>query len=228
MSDVRTNPAAIAEYYAHLVEFESVILHFYCDSNHLVTVGIGHLVDRDGAADSVGEGLARALAQRGDVTFTLRGVGVGVDDVVADWKRVKEHGRTHPEVPGGRYAAVAHLRATEQSVRNLLNDKIAEFANQLYRNRPFMLEYDPHVAIALIDARYNPATIRLYEATTPEIPRMWDALNPRHKDFSPTKAVSLFESIWAHKRSVPMRYINRHYRRTQFMRQGLRAMGYEA
>jgi hypothetical protein len=55
---------------------------------------------------------------------------------------------------------------------------------------------------------------------------MWNALNPRHKDFNPSNAVSLFESIWAHKRSVPMRYINRHFRRTQFMRRGLSAMGY--
>jgi hypothetical protein len=227
VSDFRTDRAAFSEYYAHLVEFESLIQHFYCDANHLVTVGIGHLVDREGGADAVGQGLARALARRGDVAFTLRGVGVDVDAVVADWQRVKDHGRTHPETPGGRFGTVAQLRITEQSVRNLLNDKVTEFADQLYRNRPFMLEYDPHVAIALIDARYNPATIRLYEGTTPEIPKMWNALDPRHKEFNPGRAVSLFESTWAYKQSVPMRYIQRHHARTQFMRKGLGAMGYD-
>src|SRR6185369_12181975 len=98
-----TNPDRMAELYDHLVRMESAIPYLYCDNVGLVTVAIGFLVDQRGAADSVGEGQARTLANRNDVTFTLNGAAVGANDVVNDWKRVKTYGRAHPGVGAGSY-----------------------------------------------------------------------------------------------------------------------------
>lgn len=226
MADVRTDPLAMATIYAHLVAFESVIPYFYCDSRQLVTIAIGYLVDQDGAADSVGEGLARTLAGRGDVTFTLNGAVVAARDVVADWTRVKTHGRTHPRDNAADYRTVAQLRVNDQTIRSLTTSKLTTFANALYRSRPFMMEYDTRVAIALLDARYNPAGVPLYTADNPDIPKMWNALDPRHRAFDPKHGIALFESIWAFKRSVPERYIRRHAQRVRWMSEGLTAMGY--
>jgi hypothetical protein len=224
--DLRTDPLRMAELYAHLKEMESTVPYFYCDDHHLVTIAIGYLVDQSGAADEVGAGLARALARRGDVAFTRNGVGVDADDVVADWRRVKTHGSTHPADGAPRYAAVAQLRVSDQTMRNLTNTKVAAFADQLYANRPFVVEYDARVAMAFIDARYNPARVQLYTADNPDVPKMWNALDPRHREFNPTTGIALFESIWAYKQSVPERYIRRHFRRVQWMRLGLSEMGY--
>jgi len=216
----------MAELYAHLVAFESVVPYFYCDDHHLVTIAIGYLADQSGARDDVGERLARGLAGRGDVAFTRNGVGVDAEAVVADWRRVKERGRTHPADNAADYRNVAQLRVSDQTMRNLTNTKIATFAAALYAARAFMIEYDPRVAMAIVDARYNPAQVPLYTGDVPEIPRMWNALDPRHRDFNPKQAIALFEGIWANKRSVPARYIRRHFARVQFMRRGLEAMGY--
>jgi hypothetical protein len=216
----------MAELYAHLVLVESAIPYFYCDDHHLVTLAIGYLVDQDRAADDVGIGLARAVARRADVTFTRAGAAVDVAEVVADWQRVKDHGRTHPHDAAGDYARVALLRINDVTMRNLTTTKITTFANALYAARPFIIEYDPRVAMAIVDARYNPASVQLYTAENPDIPRMWDALDPRHRSFDPKQALALFESIWATKRSVPARYIRRHFQRVEWMRQGLSAMAY--
>jgi hypothetical protein len=80
--------------------------------------------------------------------------------------------------------------------------------------------------MALVDARYNPAGVALYAYSNLDIPKMWNALDPRHRHFDPTRAIALFESIWACKQSVPERYIRRHFRRVQWMRIGLSQMGY--
>lgn len=225
MADLRTDPARMAELFAHLKEMESFVPYFYCDDHQLVTIGIGYLVDQTGAADNVGEGLARALARSGDVTFTRNGVGVDADEVATDWQRVKTHGRHNPRDDARRFANVAQLRISDQSVRNLTDRTVRSFATQLYRNRPFVLDYDPRVAMAFVDVRYNPARVALYASTTPDVPRMWNALDPRHADFAPLRAIALFEAIWAHKQSVPVRYIRRHFQRVQWMRQGLAQMG---
>jgi hypothetical protein len=130
-------------------------------------------------------------------------------------------------------SAILHLAqrgypAATTSSRTLAasTPKITTFANALYTNRPFILEYDPRVAMALIDARYNPAGVPLYTGENPDIPKMWNALDPRHRDFDPKQGIALFEVIWGTKRSVPARYIRRHFQRVEWMRHGLSAMGY--
>jgi len=225
MAELMTNPDRMAELYDHLVRMESAIPYLYCDNVGLVTVAIGFLVDQRGAADSVGEGQARTLANRNDVTFTLNGAAVGANDVVNDWKRVKAYGRAHPGVGAGSYRTVAQLRISNQTMRNLTYGRVTDFANTLYSRRPFIREHDPYVAMALLDARYNPAGVALYTAQNPDIPRMWNALNPYHRDFDPNRAVELFESIWANKTNVAARYIQRHFLRVQWMRQGFEEMG---
>jgi NAD(P)-dependent dehydrogenase (short-subunit alcohol dehydrogenase family) len=121
----------MAELYAHLREMESAIPYFYCDDHQLVTIAIGYLVDQTGATDAVGQGLARALARRGDVAFARNGAGVDADAVVADWQRVKAHGRANPRDNAARFGAVAQLRISDLSMRNLVNTTIASYANQL-------------------------------------------------------------------------------------------------
>jgi hypothetical protein len=225
MTDLRTDQRRMAELVSHLVAMEGVFPYLYCDHVGLVTIAIGFLVDQRGASDAVGENIARQLATRPDVTFTRNGAAVGAADVGADWRRVKARGRTHPNSRARDYRTVAQLRISDATVRNLTNSKILTFANALYQKRPFILRHDPRVAMALVDARYNPAGVPLYTAKNPNIPKMWNALNPQHRDFNPAQGLSLFESTWATKSNVAARYIQRHFLRVQWMYFGLQDSG---
>lgn len=219
MADLRTDNAGMAELLDHLLEREGAIDHFYCDHRGLVTIAVGYLVDRDGAPDAAGRQLALNLASRGDVKFsTAAGAAANVAAVEADWQRIKEHGRQNPGLGARGYAAVAQLRIDHTTVGSITGAKVRTFLDDLYQKRPFILNHDVHVAMALIDARYNPAGVALY-ADDPRLQQMWSALDTGHAQFDPNRAVQLFEQIWANHGNE--RYGQRHQRRVAWLRAGL-------
>jgi hypothetical protein len=219
MADLRTDAGGMAELLAHLLEREGAIDHFYCDHRGLVTIAIGFLVDRDGAPDVAGKQLAQTLASRGDVKFVrAAGAAASVADVEADWQRVKEYGRQNPGVGARRYGSVAQLRIDRATIDSITGAKVRTFLDDLYQRRPFILNHDVQVAMALIDTRYNPAGVALY-GDAPQLQQMWTALDAGHAHFDPAQAVQLFEQIWQGRGNE--RYGDRHQRRVGWMRAGL-------
>ena len=167
MSDLRRNALRMRELLEHIVECEGAIAHFYCDHHGLVTIGVGYLVDEAGAANAAGEDRARRLAERPDVRFSQSSGQLVTDaEVLRDWRRVKQYGVEHPGVGAAQYGAVANLRIDSPSIRNLLDTTVRAFADELYRQRPFLMSFDERVAMAFVDVRYNPARVRLYGAET--------------------------------------------------------------
>lgn len=198
----------------HLRERESAVPHLYCDDRGLVTIAVGFLVDKEGAPDAVGRSLAGQLARRPGVRFTRDGSRVSAADLEEDWQAVKDHARRHRQVPATSYARVARLRIDATSIENLTQPLVTSFLNDLYRRKPFMMHYDPKVAMAFVDVRYNPAKVKLYQQDA-----LWCSLDPAHRDFNPERAVVLFERTWAFR--GPVRYGHRHWMRTQWLREGL-------
>ncbi|HKU43051.1 MAG TPA: hypothetical protein VJR89_33055 [Polyangiales bacterium] len=207
----------------HLVERESVVRYFYCDHRGLVTIAIGYLVDQEHAPDATGKRLARELARRANVTFTdSSNVRASETQVEQDWDRVKNHGRNHRGATASDFARVAQLRISSATVFAITEEIVVGFLNQLYSKRPFIIHYDPRVAMAFVDVRYNPAGVKLYDNHGP-VQQMWNALDPRHRDFNLERAMILFEQIWAGRGHD--RYSVRHYMRAKWMRAGLLASG---
>lgn len=216
MPDLRTSSEHLGKYLAHLRERESVVPHFYCDSVGLVTVGVGHLVDRRGAVDAVGRGRARVLAKRKDIAFTTAaGVPASVAEVERDWQRAKDYGRKHPKALAKAYRAVAKLRLSKPSIDVLTQGKVSQLCDMLYSKRPFLLSYEAAASMAFVDVLYNPAGVALFGRGA-EIVAMWSALDPASSSCDPLRGVQLFERIWAN-RGTP-RYAQRHATRVQWLR----------
>jgi hypothetical protein len=221
MTDLRTDATGMAELLDHLLEREGAIEHFYCDHRGLVTIAIGYLVDSNGASDAAGKQIAHQLGSRGDVKFvTAAGAPASIAEIEADWQRVKDHGRQNPGLGARRYGAVAHLRIDRATIDTITATKIRGFLDDLYTKRPFILDHDVHVAMALIDTRYNPAGVALYGHDEPQVPKMWNALDKSHAEYNPDQAVQLFDKIWAGRANE--RYQQRHQHRVGWMRAGLR------
>lgn len=219
MTDLRTDSVGMTELLAHLRKREGAINHFYCDHRGLVTIAVGFLVDKNGGAEAVGRRLAHALAEREDVTFaTKNGDPVSPEEVVADWKRVKDHGRANPNLGARRYGSVAHLRIDDASVDAITGTIVRRFLDQLYERRPFLLQHDVHVAMALLDARYNPAGIRVFDREGP-VASLWHKLDPQDSAYDAAGAPELFREIWAGRAS--QRYQERHAERVEWLREGL-------
>ena len=219
MTDLRTDAVGMTELLGHLVEREGAVDYFYCDHRGLVTIAIGYLVDRDGAPDAAGKQLALTLASRADVKFaTAAGAAAAAAAVEADWQRVKEHGRQNPGIGARGYGPVAQLRIDRATIDAITSAKVRTFLDDLYQRRPFILNHDVHVAMALIDTRYNPAGVALY-GDDPQLQQMWSALDASQPQFNPERAVQLFQQIWANHGNE--RYGQRHLRRAAWMRAGL-------
>jgi hypothetical protein len=219
MTDLRTDAAGMAELLSHLREREGAVNHFYCDHRGLVTIAVGFLVDRSDGADTVGKQLARTLCARDDVGFaSATGAAATTAEVEADWQRVKDHGRAHPGIGARHYGPVARLRIDTASVDAITRTIVTRFLDDLYQKRPFVLEHDVHVAIALLDARYNPAGVRIY-GDDPRVTALWHALDPQHADFDTDRAPALFAQIWDGRGND--RYQGRHAQRVAWMRAGL-------
>jgi len=229
MGDLRNNHQRLQELLSHIERREGVFRHFYCDSNGLVTIGVGHLVDQRGAPPPARQGVARALANQAGVVFQSRDTGAvaSTPQVVEDWTRIHTHGQTHPGLRAADYAPVAILRISNAVARLLLQEKVAGFVAQMYLNRPFAQDLDERIQMALIDVRFNPAGVSLYQNApgahfNPQVPRMWNALNRRHADYSLGRALALFEHIWI-GRATP-RYQERHRQRIDMFREGVLEM----
>ncbi|MBP7514487.1 MAG: hypothetical protein KA791_08070 [Flavobacteriales bacterium] len=220
MADLRLNNDRMTELLDHIIEREGSYPYFYCDNHGLVTIGIGYLVDQRGASDATGRRLATALVRRfGNSAFERPG-STGVVDgaaVAADWQRVKDAGRLGAR-SASRYASVAQLRLKPRSIRGLLNQRLAGFINTLYNRRPSLLVLDERVAMALVDARFNPAGVALY-STDGHVPALWAALDRSGPSYEPARAVALFAAIWGGRGGE--RYQQRHAHRVAWMRQGL-------
>lgn len=221
MPDLAKNPRRLDQLLDHMLEREGAIRHFYCDHRGLVTIGIGYLVDKSGVPDAWGRNLARALAGRAPaIRFThIDGSGgVNAAAVVTDWQRVKDAGRRLGAAGAHRYAAVARLRMPDDSIRALLSTTVRHFIDQLYEKRPAILDLDERVAMALVDARFNPAGIPLY-GHRPRLQQMWRAFDSGDPAFDPERAVDLFEDIWRHRGTA--RYQQRHAQRVAWLREWL-------
>ncbi|MEY4509382.1 MAG: hypothetical protein RLZZ450_1504, partial [Pseudomonadota bacterium] len=83
---------------------------------------------------------------------------------------------------------MAQLRIDNASIRNLTEVTVRKFADQLYGQKPDLVNYDPRVAMALVDVRYNAAGVKLY-GSSPPIREMWAALDPYADTFNMEKAV---------------------------------------
>lgn len=207
------------ELLAHLLEREGAIEHFYCDHRGLVTIAIGFLVDADGAPEATLAQVVRKFASRPDIKFSARsGAVASAEEIEADWRRVKELGRKNPTLGARQYAQVAELAIDRATIDAITSTKIGTFLDDLYERRPFVLGLDARVAMALVDVRYNPAGVPLY-GNDPQVQQMWGSLNAADPQFNPSRAVELFEQIWA-GRGVP-RYQERHKHRLDWMRAGL-------
>lgn len=217
MTDLRTCAASMAEMIEHLIKFEGAIDHFYCDHRGLVTIAVGALVDRAGASDQTRLSVAREFASRTYVEFHS-GAGnqpASTDDVLADWLRVREFGKCHHNHRARSYSSVAKLRLAQSSVEAVTAEKVDTYAATLYTRRSFLAALDPHVTMALVDCRYNPAGVRLFGS---EMNALWACLGTKHHD--PELAIELFTSMWDGRGGEA--YQRRHQQRIAWMREGLR------
>lgn len=210
----------------HLQEREGNYSYFYCDHNGFVTIGIGHLVDRRGEPDNVGQGLARALSAEVNFTNERTGGAATVAAVVADWQRIKDLYRdriSSGRRPGGArtYSGTARLRITEAEGRQLSETKVTNYINRLYRRRPALLRVDNYITMAMVDVLYNAAGIPLF-GTRHQIPSLWAALDSNDTAFDLDEALRLFQAIWRNRGRA--RYRERHQTRVSWFRLGVAAM----
>lgn len=222
MADLRTHSAGMHELLGHLREREGAIEHFYCDHRGLVTIAIGYLVDRgDVQGDHHGRQLAKELSERSDVIFRRPDHTVASEsEVEADWQRVKAHGREHAGIGARQYGAVARLRIDLAGIDAITSTVVRRFLDDLYDRKPFLLSHDVHVAMALIDARYNPAGVKLY-GDDPEMQALWHALDPARGPLDNARAAELFAHPWKDRGND--RYRMRHAQRVAWLHAGLAA-----
>jgi hypothetical protein len=157
----------------------------------------------------------------------ITGAVASSQQVVEDWNRVHAHGQTHPALRATDYSSVAMLRISDVVAHLLLQERVAGFIAQMYLSRPFTQNLDERIQMALIDVRFNPAGVSLYQNAPgahfdPDVPRMWNALNGHHPDYSLGRALALFERIWI-GRATP-RYQERHRQRVAMFREGVLEM----
>lgn len=228
LGDLETDVERMNELMAHLDEREGLYPYFYCDHNGLVTIGIGHLVDQRGASDASGQAIARRLAVGGEVVFRHRDTDrlATADEVVEDWQRIKDRGRTHPG--GARsFERTARLHITEEAARQLSQSKVRGNIARIYDRRPFARRLDTYIIMAFVDVLYNPSGVALFRETAGDnfhrsIPDLWAALNPDAPTYDLDRALELFRDIWIN-RGVP-RYQERHRMRVDWFRRGVEAM----
>jgi hypothetical protein len=228
MPDLRTNSLRMNELMHHAIHREAVAEHFYCDARGLVTIGVGHLVDARNPLD--GERLAARFA-RGNAMHFFRAPAAAqrgpvlADDVMRDWRRVKQYGIANPRWTDRAYERVAALRLVLPHVMSLLRDDLTTYANELFAKRPFAIHLDERIQMAIVDVRYNPAGVALYGSRNRDLVQMWNALNHTHPAFNLRRALELFTRIWMNRGgSLSSRYGQRHQLRVGMFRQGVEAM----
>lgn len=220
MSDLRTTTPVWNRLLKHIQEREGSIRYFYSDGNGWVTIGNGELVDsKDGSGKEVAEKLAARL------TFKTKDGRVATkQEILDDWQRVKDFGKIDTASKKSRdYASVAQLRITNESIIELLSTKVRKHTDDLYSNRPFMINLDARIAAAIVDARYNPAGVGIY-GTSEHIVKMWAALNPGLSSFNLSEALDQFVAAWKGRgKRYKERYQERHAIRAGWFREAVTA-----
>lgn len=224
---LNTDSGRMQELVNHLNQREGNYTYFYCDHHGLVTIGIGHLVDRRGKPDHVGKAIARDLSR--EVRFTDKNTGgnVSINNVVADWLRIKNLYRTrisNGQRPGGAvtYRGTAQLRITENEAKQLSERKVENYINRLYGKHPALIQLDNYITMALVDTLFNPAGVPLFSTSKNQILRLWDALDINSSNYNLNEALRLFQAIWRNRGRA--RYKERHQIRVKWFRQGVKAM----
>ncbi|WP_157906876.1 MULTISPECIES: hypothetical protein [Sorangium] len=202
---------------------------FYRDARGLVTIGIGHLVDRgDGASHAQRRDVAESFARANASHFrTADGGRASPAQVLEDWERVHRGS-----------VRVGQLQLPQEGIDALYTQRVRGYLDEMYNRRPFSSCLPPRIQMALVDARYNPARVSLYpgEATRggdaaerrerESVRAMWSALDrdspeaPLH--YNPRAALELFRQIWR-GRGGPV-YQNRHTWRVSQFEQGVATM----
>jgi len=202
------DPAALQELFDHLKLFEGDVPHFYFDSENLITIAIGELVDRRNVVLALRRAVAVTFAHAWHAHFLYAGASIATAaHVLADWDQVAA-------LPlGSRSRAMCQSKCqcrlpTFAARKAIALRKVTTFYNALVATpRAFMAGYHAKIQMALVDTRYNPG-IPMYESSG-DIGRMWNALNPSHALYDPLHARDIFARIWRGVKSGSQRYQNR-------------------
>ena len=213
MVDLRQMREQLNELYRHVAKFEGKKNYFYCDNRRargLVTIGIGELVD--------GRRFT-ALAARANARHWLDTRGVGIEfhhkntnalanrqQILADWERIYNAGINRPRrnVPVHEYyRPIARYNISDHDAYRLKSTKLDLFLDTLYRRRPYVRQLDVYIQMALLDTRFQPQSVSLYDmGENPGnnfellIPFMWNRLNPTSEYYNLEGALLMFEKIW--------------------------------
>jgi hypothetical protein len=157
MADLNGEPTANDELLYHRVERESAVRRFYCDRTGLVRLPSVISWTRSAPLTRPATACSRVgPSTKGDVCGCERRAPSEAQ-VELDWDRVKNFGRNHRGAPASEFARVAQLRIGAATVFAITEDIVVGFLNQLYSQKPFIINYDVRVAIAFVVVRYNPA-----------------------------------------------------------------------
>jgi hypothetical protein len=222
VQDLSSNSERMAELVKHIRAREGAISHFYCDNMGLVTIGVGYLVGT--------ESDARELAVSG-IQFTHKTTKkiASRDEIVEDWKCVHDK----KDLETREYSSIAELRLSESMIDRLLMERVVIFCKALYKAKPFIQYYDPYIAMALVDTRYNSAGLHPWIKQSDKAHcEMWLHLNPCDgtgavKNSSTLKqdlktAVSDFKTAWQGRGGKNKdRYQKRHAIRVEWFNKGV-------
>lgn len=215
-------PAALAELIAHLVTFEGDVPHFYYDSQGLITIAIGELVDTRAPGLPMRRAVAQQFANSWHARFVKAAGGIATAaQVLADWDAVAALPIGARSRASCQAACACRLPAFGDR-RAIALSKITGFYNALVGPpRQFMGAYHPKIHMAFVDTRYNPG-IPMY-GHAGDVGHMWHALDPTHASFDPLHARELFARIWRGVKPNAQRYQNRVSWRLDRFDEGLRA-----
>jgi hypothetical protein len=222
VGDLRTNSLRMAQLISFIRSREGDFDHFYCDENGFVTIGVGYLIDsRGGLSQSQVAGMISQLLRTGIVFYHRRTSSQAtLQDVIADWYRVKS--AYSREQRASFYRRFSQLYITSSASATLLQSRINEFINQLYSRKPFAINLDELIQMAIIDAKFNPARVELYSTSDPSIVSFWEALDSNNSHYNLNQALNLFQQIWRGRGRS--RYRQRHGQRIIWFQQGVQAM----
>lgn len=204
MPNLLTDAAAMDELDRHLDDFENDIPYFYVDSEGLITIAIGEMVDQRYVPLAARRVVAHDFAVTWHTSFT-NGAGAHATppQVLADWDAVAGH-YPGPGAGAALYpdlltcATLCHLRIRDPAARRRISrSKVTTFFNELTKKKPFMMRHNTKIQMAFIDTRYNPGT-PMYSGGphASDIRDMWNMLDPDHRSWDPEQAKETFRTTW--------------------------------
>jgi hypothetical protein len=223
VQDLPSNSERKAELVKHIRAREAPISHFYCDNMGFVTIGAGELVKTEKDAGALAASGIQFTHKTDDKKIASR------DEIIEDWKRVHDK----KGLKTSEYRSIAALRLSERMIDSLLMNRLEVLCRALYKARSFIQYYDPYIAMALVDTRYNPAGLHPWKKTPNKAHcDMWLHLDPcdgtgAAKNSSTLKqdlvsAVSDFETAWSNRGGKnKKRYQERHAIRVGWFNKGV-------